>query len=323
MKKIPWNKIISQLKDKSNSKSDSSLENWKVEKSNLQIYEEAESLWNEVQYNASLYNPNKKEGWKKVYDKIYSEAKTISIPIISLYKYATSAAILLLILGIGTYKYIDTGKDSHSVVFKYVSLNGKSKVALPDGTAVWLGPHTEIAYNSNFTSQNRHVSIRGKAYFEVKKDSLHPFTVQIDRSQIKVYGTSFNVNESNENISVSLLSGKISFLSKEKSIPEQIVPGEVITYNKVSEITQIHTADVFFDVIWAQDKLRIEEKNLGDVVKYLNQWYDADINLDPALKDKYKYTFTITNEQLDEVLRMLSRINPMEISYNKNKVLIK
>lgn len=323
MKKIPWKQIIDHLKKGTPTPcGDNSFDDWNADPENRKLYDDAQSLWNNVQYKASAYNPDKEKGWTMVSKKIREEVKTITISLRSLYRYS-AAAVILLVAGIGFYVYNNQQSAVTPVLYKYASLNGKSKVTLPDGTAVWLGPRTEISYTNAFTPENRNVSIQGKAYFEVKKDSLHPFIVLADQSLIKVYGTSFNVNNSGNNLTVSLLTGKISFLSSKNATPQPVSPGEAITLDKRTGFSRIEKSDVFFDVIWAQDKLRIEEKNLGDVVKYLNQWYDAKITLDPALKDKYKFTFTVTNEQLDEILRMLSRINPMEITYNKDKVNIK
>lgn len=323
MKKIPWINIINHLKKETPGQGgDNSFSDRKFNLQNEQLYSEAETLWDCVQDKASCYNPDKVAGWKKISSRIHKEVKTVTIPLLSLYRYGATA-IVLLFIGIGLYVYTHQELEITSITFRYASLSGKSKVTLPDGTAVWLGPHAEIAYANDFTPLNRKVRISGKAYFEVKKDSLHPFIVCVDNARIKVYGTSFNVNNMQENLIVSLLSGKITFFASEKSNPQPMFPGEAVTLNKRTGTAQIVESDVFFDVIWAQDKLRIEEKNLGDVVKYLNQWYDAKITLDPTLYKKYKYTFTVSNEQLDEILRMLSRINPMEITYNKDKVMIK
>lgn len=42
---------------------------------------------------------------------------------------------------------------------------------------------------------------------------------------------------------------------------------------------------------------------------------DAEIHITPALAHNYAYTFTITNEPLEEILRIMSRINPIAYTF--------
>lgn len=320
MKKIFWNNILRHLKQGNslNSNLNDVMEGKDIQSENL--LNDIEKVWNTVQYQASQFNPDKEKAWTSINKQIYNNVKSISIPLNRVYQFA----VVILILIVGAFSvYIMTTKAEKPVVFQYAALNGKSKVMLPDGSYVWLAPHSEIAYTNVFNPTNREIVVKGKAYLEVQKDSIHPFIVKVDQSVIKVYGTSFNINDMSQSLSVSLLSGKISFQSDEDATPVYVKPGQSLTLDKFTRDVIVEDADVNFEALWAQDKLKVEEMSLGDVVKYLNQWYDAEITLSPELQGQYKYTFTITTEQLDEILRMMARINPMEITYDKKKVTIK
>ena len=43
--------------------------------------------------------------------------------------------------------------------------------------------------------------------------------------------------------------------------------------------------------------------------------YDTEIHITPALAHNYAYTFTITDEPLEEILRIMSRINPIAYTF--------
>lgn len=284
--------------------------------------EKIEKTWYGIQYKASGFNPDKEKAWQQISQRITGKVKSITIPLRRLYQ-GIAAAVILLLISISTVYILLNEGTQKTVTYKYEALNGKSKVCLPDGTQVWLAPYAEITYTNNFRPENRNIQIEGKVYLEVRKDSLHPFSVTVNQSVIQVWGTSFNINSTSAELTVSLLSGKISFQGTPNETPRWIRPGQSVTRNKTTGHTTLQEGDVTFDALWAQDKLKIEEKTLGEVVKYLNQWYNVEISLSPQLENKYKYTFTVTTEQLDEILRMMARINPLEITYDKNKVSIK
>lgn len=51
------------------------------------------------------------------------------------------------------------------------------RLILPDGTWIWVHPDTRIKYPVNFSQDSIHITVLGKAYFEVNRDSLHPYII--------------------------------------------------------------------------------------------------------------------------------------------------
>lgn len=68
---------------------------------------------------------------------------------------------------------------------------------------------------------------------------------------------------------------------------------------------------------WAEDQIVFSQKSLGDICRFLAKWYQIQIVIDPLLKDSYHYTFTLRNESLEEILRIMSRINPIEYTFDE------
>ena len=66
---------------------------------------------------------------------------------------------------------------------------------------------------------------------------------------------------------------------------------------------------------WAAGKLVFERQSLGEICRYLSRWYDIRIDISPALAHNYAYTFTITDEPLEAILRIMSRINPIAYTF--------
>lgn len=106
--------------------------------------------------------------------------------------------------------------------------------SLPDQSSVWLHSNTKLTCDIQHKKEERVVTLRGEAYFDVAHDKRKPFIVQTDGVRIVVHGTKFNVEAfpDMENIYVSLLEGSVSLDTENDH--RYLAPGEIATYNKSS-----------------------------------------------------------------------------------------
>lgn len=72
-------------------------------------------------------------------------------------------------------------------------LGSRTEAILPDGTHVWLNSGTELSFMYDKRKGVREAVLDGEAYFEVMRDTLHPFVVETKELSVKVLGTKFNV----------------------------------------------------------------------------------------------------------------------------------
>src|SRR5690606_22174812 len=101
--------------------------------------------------------------------------------------------ILLVGIGLVAMKMLpsDTPKSMETKFLAFENSKGMiKKVRLPDGSVVSLFHDTNIQVAENF-SENRLVKLSGEAFFEVKRDTLHPFRVESANLTTEVLGTSF------------------------------------------------------------------------------------------------------------------------------------
>src|SRR5690606_2960126 len=105
----------------------------------------------------------------------------------------------------------------------------KSSVSLPDGSKVTLNSASSIKYDKHFSNGRREIELIGEAYFDVKKDSLHPFIVETNHIQTKALGTAFNVKAyKGDSILVALMSGVVEVSNSVMQSKEMLMPGEGI-----------------------------------------------------------------------------------------------
>ena len=204
-----------------------------------------------------------------------------------------------------------------SCKLSYSSLSGKSKIILPDSSVVWLNSGSSLRYAVNFF-ENREVDLSGEALFDVTKDSRHPFVVSTSGVKVRVHGTRFNVNSysKEENILVTLFQGSVSLEAGGQEA--YLHPGERASVSKKYRTLDITSADMFYDSFWASESVRFEAKSLRYITRYLEKWYNVKIEVDPSIPDSQAYTFTIKDESLEVILRIMSRINPISYMFDGN-----
>jgi ferric-dicitrate binding protein FerR (iron transport regulator) len=184
-----------------------------------------------------------------------------------------------------------------------------------------LHNRASLSYDNSFSRSNRAVSLDGEAYFDVAKDTENTFTVNVDDIDITVYGTTFNVLEDNNSVVVSLVDGSVDVTTK-SGMSCALTPGHSAIFEKHTGNLIDRKDDVAFAACWAQDRLTFTQAQLGEVCRYLSKWYGVEIVVDDALKSSCSYTFTIREEPIDQILDIMSRINPMKYIYTNDQRII-
>ena len=150
---------------------------------------------------------------------------------------------------------------------------------------------------------------------QVSVDPPWSQTVEVEGLEISVHGTKFNVRTAADRyVSVSLVEGSVS-LDTGRGSRRLLRPGEIACYDPDTRKVVIGRGNVAMESCWAAGKLAFERQSLGEICHYMARWYDTEIHITPALAHNYAYTFTITDEPLEEILRIMSRINPIAYTF--------
>ena len=124
---------------------------------------------------------------------------------------------------------------------------------LPDHSVVWLNAGSTLRYPTVFREENRNVTLKGEAYFEVQADHKRPFYVNTPSGlSVYVYGTKFNVAayEDDSNIETVLEKGKVNVITPDRSTIVQLIPGEQLLYDKQSKKLIKNKVDVYEKIAW-------------------------------------------------------------------------
>ena len=156
----------------------------------------------------------------------------------------------------------------------YTPQGGEYKLTLADGTKVWLNAESRINFPTVFKGREREVTVEGEVYFEVAKDSLHPFKVHTGEAVITVVGTSFNVrNYPEEAHRITLAEGKV--LVEHQGQIMSINPGE--QWIKDEEGVHVQQVDAHSICRWKEGAFVFKDCMLKDVFRELERWYNIHV----------------------------------------------
>ena len=219
-----------------------------------------------------------------------------------------------------SYTFVNTVKKELYNELK-VPIGGECHVVLNDGTEVWLNAGSELKYPVAFMGKERKVELSGEGYFRVKKDSL-PFIVGVESGDITVLGTSFGVTAYRGEIGyTTLVSGKVSFTSKNK---ESVIlsPGEQVVV-LLSGMVEVRTVDVEEFVGWKDGKFVFKNKSLGDIMHVLERWYGIKAVFKDENVKKVVYTGSLERyDNINTFLRLLEKLNDVHYEIKEDVIIL-
>ena len=172
------------------------------------------------------------------------------------------------------------GKNVDEIRFNELEVprGGEYKVRLADGTLVYLNSATRMKYPVKFDEKERKVYLSGEAYFEVAKDPERPFFVEMEGVEVRVYGTSFNVNTHQKgNIQTVLVKGSIGVKVLSSGMESVIRPGQMAEFKQGNTKVDVKDVNVAVYTDWKDGIFRFENQRLEDILAVLSNWYDMTV----------------------------------------------
>ena len=240
-----------------------------------------------------------------------------------------------------------------------VPLGAMANVTLPDGSKVWLNAGSLMTYPSDFGLEHRDLQLTGEAFFDVKSDSLKPFNVHTSGMTVKAYGTRFNVKAylDDQTLTATLEKGKIDVqihvstgeTTTYKSVT--LKPKEQLVIQKTSNAMKTETPTAIspertqetvqpialpepnikeviitpnvkteLSTSWKDNKWIISDEPLEHFVESLERRYNLRIHFASEELKSYKFSGTIENETVEQILTALSLAAPVNYKFDKNRV---
>lgn len=277
---------------------------------NRKFFEDAVKLW-EVSgaFSDQPFESDTQAAWLRLESKIDGFAGTGGPSSAPLRRLSISpwwlrvAAVILFVLGIGYWWSNQT--DSHSLVFQ-TGAREKRELALPDGSKVWLNENSRLSYCEK--DGQRHVTLEGEAFFEVKHMDTTPFVIASGDARTTVLGTSFNVRAYPQEaaVKVTVATGIVELKNAEDVQSAIRLPaGTAGVLNlKINERPEKAPVDVNATA-WKIRRLQFDNTALEDVFKTLENYYDLHIQVENEAIKHCHFSGVYDQPQLDHLLEVI------------------
>ncbi len=190
----------------------------------------------------------------------------------------------------------------------------KQTIVLLDGSEVILNSKSTITYNEDTWKDNRTLSLSGEAYFKVAKGST--FTVETNNGEVKVLGTQFNVNSTQDLFEVVCYEGKVGVSSHNEAIV--LLPTHTVRRINGDAIETWQVAET--KPYWTRGESAFKSVPLKYVITALESEYDVTFNVD-NVDTNMIFTGSFPHDNINTALQTVFKT--LDITYfEKEKGLI-
>lgn len=251
---------------------------------------ESSQLLEGPEYNLS----NNLETIQKVIDsKRQTKVKKL-IPNI-FYKVAASLVILF-----GVIYFFNNTKTSYATAY-----GEQTKITLPDNSIVHLNSNSELEFDENDWKNNRKLSLKGEAFFEVEKGSN--FSVETEEGSIEVLGTKFIVISQEQYLEVQCYEGKVRVNTNDNQTilnPKNAFRAINTSYETWNFTNQNPT--------WLFGESSFTNTPLKQVISALENQFETQFNLN-SIDTSKRFTGSFSHSDIELALKTV--FVPMNISF--------
>ena len=194
---------------------------------------------------------------------------------------------------------------------------------MPDSSTVWLNANSTLEYTNEFGNTTREVTLKGEAFFDVKKDHK-AFIVKTDKIQVHVKGTRFNVEayKKNATVKTTLEEGKVELHVDGSDKFFTMTPGDQIILNTQLNDVVVKKVNPLDVSAWKEDRLVFDNTPLSEVIAKLENRYKVNIKIDSKQALRERLSMTIEQEDIEEVLDLIKLSSRLQIKMEGNEIVL-
>lgn len=247
-----------------------------------------------------INSPNLEQNFSAIKQKLAEKNQSKS-KVISLWRYVSMAACLLLMFGV--YHFF-IAQNQITTGF------GKSEmITLADNSKVSLNAKSTLKY-SNIFQYKRTLQLDGEAFFEVEKGS--PFTVETALGNVRVLGTKFNVIAIQDFFEVMCYEGKVQVTQNEKSAI--LTQGESVRFYHGT--VENWSTETTLKPTWIIGESSFSKVPMRYVIEQFKKQYNVEVEY-PKTIENIKFTGTFTHKEPTVALQTICL--PLYLKFGKDQ----
>ena len=182
-----------------------------------------------------------------------------------------------------------------------VPRKGEYQLILADGSKVYLNSESRLRFPTRFEGKERRVYLEGEGYFEVARDSAKPFIVEAKEVDVRVLGTSFNVNARENSCVTTLVEGCVRMRHGMLDSVE-LHAGQQALLTGVGKI-RVQEVDTRYYTSWMDNMFAFREAPLREIAEVLENWYGCECRFENPALENIPYTTMV--ERYSDVVSVL------------------
>ncbi len=232
-------------------------------------------------------------------------------------------AAIVAIAGIGAAAAYQLTADKTQTYATLVG--GHRTVTLADGSRIEL--NTDTILRVNVGGKGRKVELaQGEAYFFVKHDRAHPFTVKVGDHRLVDLGTKFVVRKDEDRMKVGLIEGSVQVEDANAWSQKRIAiltAGDVAvaTPGKVL-ITKGATSELAEDVAWREGRLIFDHATLAEAAAEFNRYNDQKLVIADAHVAQLTFSTAFPTHGIEAFVRVAQKSLGLRIKRENGEILI-
>ena len=186
----------------------------------------------------------------------------------------------------------------------------RTQCLFQDGTVAHLNSESKIHYPVKFGLFERRIRLEGEAFFDVKRDTLRPFEVEMGKLRVKVLGTRFTASHmpAFNTEEVTLLSGKVEVSGYRADQSVVLTPDQSCSYDAGSGAVAVRNVAASNYCSWTGNSIIFDNMTLADIAVNLEHWYNIRFRIDERIDTSIRISFTLRPETLEETLKIIETL---------------
>jgi hypothetical protein len=195
------------------------------------------------------------------------------------------------------------------------------KVALSDGTEIWLNSATELRFPFRFQGGAREISVNGEAFLKVAGNPRQPFIVHTPHSVIQVIGTQFNINTYDSGlVKVALVEGAVKLHAGQQA--RRISPGQEAVYTQANNSIHVAPFDQEHVLSWREGVHYFDNATIEEISSVFPRWYGLSIKMDNHVVAQKRFSGVLNrNRPVEEFMKALKATTELDYYFDREGIL--
>lgn len=285
---------------------------------NRKYYEGFEYVWKESRLQGSSPVVNEDEAWERFRERVGEKENPLRP--FTARPWFRVAAMATLLAGAAWLAYVRWDKPP-----EMITRQAEAAVltdTLPDGSVITLNKGASLSYTNPFLQNDqRSVTLKGEAFFDVTPDKEKPFVITINDVTVKVVGTSFNVKGTPERTEVVVETGLVKVGTREQEV--SVSPEEKVTVEAGNPVIRKEHARDSFHQFYRTGKLVCDDIPLREVIAKLGELYETEIRLADPAAGSLRINTTFEGRSLPDVLEVIAETFNLSLAKDGDAIILK